>query len=71
MSSDEKMLTPAFELNCKTIFLFDGIGAVLSFFFTGIALPFFSVIVGISSHLLLTMSLFPFFIDYFHLVVIV
>lgn len=47
------------RLNCKNIFLVDGLGAVASFIFTGIVLPFFSIHIGLSRSILHALSVIP------------
>jgi hypothetical protein len=46
-------------MNDRTIFLLDGIGALLSLTFTGLILPHFSEIVGISKNLIYILAIFP------------
>lgn len=47
------------KLDKKTIFLFDGIGALMSLLFTGIVLPFFSTRLGLSKEALHFLAVFP------------
>lgn len=46
-------------MNSKTIFLFDGAGAVSSFLVTGLLLPLFSEAIGIPKNILYGLALFP------------
>lgn len=46
-------------LNERTIFLFDGIGAVLSAVFTALLLPMFSEWTGLQDKLLFNLAVFP------------
>ena len=46
-------------INEKNIFLFDGIGALLSFIFTGLLLPVFSDSVGIPIFILRYLAFLP------------
>lgn len=47
-------------LNIRTIFLFDGLGAILSFLLTGFLLPLFSNVIGIPPKILYVLAAFPF-----------
>lgn len=47
------------KLNIKTIFLFDGIGALASAFLTGVLLPLFSSSLGLPVEVLQTLAAFP------------
>jgi hypothetical protein len=46
-------------MNERTIFLFDGVGATLSFVFSGLILPHFSEILGLSKELIYSLASFP------------
>lgn len=46
-------------MNERTIFLFDGIGAMLSFLLTGLILPNFSDVLGLSKELIYSLAVFP------------
>lgn len=46
-------------MNDRTIFLLDGIGALLSLSFTGLVLPHFSEALGLSKNLIYTLAILP------------
>lgn len=46
-------------MNSRTIFLLDGIGALLSLIVTGLILPQFSEVLGLSKNLIYTLAIFP------------
>lgn len=46
-------------MNDRTIFLLDGIGAFVSLTVTGLILPHFSEILGLSKHLIYILAIFP------------
>nr|BFD62830.1 hypothetical protein BdHM001_15110 [Bdellovibrio sp. HM001] len=47
------------KLTSRTVFLFDGLGALLSLILTGIFLPFFSEQIGLPRHVLYILASFP------------
>ena len=47
------------NLSNKTVFAFDGLGALLSLVFTGLLLPFFSEQLGLPRHVLYSLAFFP------------
>lgn len=48
------------NLNSRSIFLLDGLGAVVSFLLTGLVLPYFSNLIGLSPQVLYALAGFPF-----------
>lgn len=54
-------------LTTKTVFLFDGIGAILSLLFTGLLLPIFYEQLGLPRSILYCLALFPFIYAIFSL----
>ncbi|UXR63703.1 hypothetical protein EZJ49_11540 [Bdellovibrio bacteriovorus] len=54
-------------LNGKTVFLFDGVGALLSLLLTGFILPHFSELLGVPRHILYCLALFPLLYSIFSL----
>lgn len=46
-------------MNERTIFLFDGVGALFSFLISGFILPRFSEVLGLSQDILYTLAAFP------------
>lgn len=54
-------------LTTKTVFLFDGIGAILSLLFTGLLLPVFSEQLGLPRNVLYSLACFPFIYAIFSL----
>lgn len=48
------------KLNKKSVFLFDGIGAAVSFMMTGFVLPRFTEVLGLTTQTLFFLAAFPF-----------